>query len=49
MLYSYLMNKNKGCPNLDDVNPAQLIIQGVNLIEPPFFGPRFTWTNGHAN
>lgn len=42
-------DKSNGTFNCEDIRLAQGLVADLHLLEPPFFGKRFTWTNGQAS
>lgn len=42
-------DKSNGCPNIDDIRQAQLLIRDLHLFETPCFRKKFTWTNGQVD
>lgn len=41
--------ENTGNPNLLDIHHTRNLLRDFKLLEPPFFGRKFTWSNGQAD
>lgn len=44
-----MSDKNKGLPNLSDLDSGQNLLEELNLVDPPFHSRGYTGTNGQSD